>query len=333
MKRTLLAAAACLVAFAHVTTAQAYECKQKYSWKLGFNTVKESIRGAATDAFKKVLEEKTQKCATVQVFPGETLGTEQEMIEAIQLNAIDMTMCGGGALSNVNPLFGATTLPFLFRDFKEAQTILEGPFGDRLKAAAAERNIQVLTFAELGFAQITNSARPINKVDDLYGLKIRSPKENTLITTMESLGASVTPMPFSEVYLALSQKVVDGQFNPLDAIYENKFHEVQKYLALVNVFYYNTVLAMSKKLYDGLDPELKKIVMEAGKAAQAAAYDYAVKKDAEMIEKMKPHFAEITKPDTDPFQAKVQVVYENFTKKVGDISDLTNSIKAYRAKK
>ena len=331
MKKIVIATAL-VVALAQVTTAQAYDCKQKYNWKLGYNTVEDSIRGAATKALKKVVEEETDGCAKIQIFPGEALGTEQEMIEAIQIGALDMTMSGGGALSNVDPLFGATTLPFMFKSFEEAQTVLAGPFGDRLKERIAEKNIKVLTFSELGFAQLTNNAKPIEKVDDIYGLKIRSPKENTLIKTFELLGASVTPMPFSEVYLALSQGVVDGQFNPLDAIYENKFHEVQKYLALVNIFYYNTVISMSKKVWDDLDSELQGIVMDGAAAAQKAAFDYATDVQGQMIEKLKPSFEAITEPDTAPFRAKTKPLYDDFQKNVGDISDLLKSIEDFRKK-
>ena len=330
MRRTLFAAVAVAAVLAQISTAGAADCKKKYQWKLGFNTVQDSIRGAATDAFKKVVEGKTGGCATVQVFPGETLGTEQEMIEAVQLGALDMTLSGGGALSNVDPLFGATTMPFLFSSFEQAEAALDGPFGDRLKERALAKGLKVLTFSELGFAQITNSKKPIKSADDLYGLKMRSPKEATLIATFESLGATVTPMPFSEVYLALSQKVVDGQFNPLDAIYENKFHEVQDYLALVNIFYYNTVLSMSKSVWDGLDADTQAILLEGGKAARKAALDYANAKQDSMLAKMKSSFKEITKPDTVPFRAKTKGVYEAFQKKVGDISDLIKAVDSYK---
>jgi tripartite ATP-independent transporter DctP family solute receptor len=328
--KKLIVAAALVAVWAQIPGAQAYECKKSYDWKLGFNTVENSLRGEATKALKKALEAKTDGCVTVELYPGEALGTEQEMIEAVQINALDMTMSGGGALSNVDPLFGATTLPFLFQSFEEAQAAIDGPFGKRLQERVKDKNLKILTFSELGFAQITNNARPIKTVEDIYGLKIRSPKENTLIKTFETLGASVAPLPFSEVYLALSQGVVDGQFNPLDAIYENKFHEVQDYLALVNIFYYNTVITMSGKLWDSLDPELQGIVEESALEAKKAGFQYAVDVENRMLEELKPHFKEITRPDTAAFREKTRPVYEDFEKKVGDISDLLTSIEDYR---
>lgn len=331
MKKIVIAAAL-VVAWAQVSDVQAFECKEKMNWKLGFNTVEDSLRGAATKALKRVVETETDGCVTIQIFPGEALGTEQEMIEAVQINALDITMSGGSALSNVDPLFGATTLPFMFNSFEEAQKVINGPFGERLRKLAAANNLHILTFGELGFAQITNNARPIKSADDVYGLKMRSPKENTLIKTFELLGASVTPMPFSEVYLGLSQGVVDGQFNPLDAIYENKFHEVQKYLAVVNIFYYNTAISMSKKLWDGLDAELRDILVDASKAAQKASFDYAKSKHDSMLDQMKSEFDVITQPDTDPFRAKTAEIYDDFQNRVGDISDLLKAIEEYRQK-
>ena len=314
MKRSIFVAVAMAAALAQVSPVAAADCKKTYEWKLGFNTVQDSIRGAATAAMQKVVAEKSGGCAVIKVFPGETLGTEQEMIEAVQLGALDMTLSGGGALSNVDPLFGATTMPFLFSSFEQAQAVLNGPFGDRLKERALAKGLKVLTFSELGFAQITNSKKAINGADDLYGLKIRSPKEATLIATFESLGATVTPMPFSEVYLALSQGVVDGQFNPLDAIYENKFNEVQDYLALVNIFYYNTVLSMSKAVWDGVDADTQAILLEGAKAAQKAALDYANDKQNSMLAKMKSSFKEITQPDTVPFRGQDQGRLRRFPK-------------------
>ena len=254
------------------------------------------------------------------------------MIEAVQINALDITISGGSALSNVDPLFGATSLPFMFNGFEEAQAVINGPFGERLRKLAAANNLHILTFGELGFAQITNNARPIESPDDVHGLKMRSPKENTLIRTFELLGASVTPMPFSEGYRGLSQGVVEGQFNPLDAIYENKFHEVQSYLAIINIFYYNTAMSMSKRLWDSLDPELQGILLEASKAAQKATFDYAKSKHDSMLDQMKSEFDVITQPDAGPFRAKTAEIYDDFQSRVGDISDLLAAIEEYRQK-
>lgn len=287
------------------------EAAQSYKWKVGFNTVAGSIRDVAAKEFKKVVEAKSNGQVTITIFPGEALGTEQEMIEAVKVGALDFQLCGGTALQNLVKEVTPPTLPFMVKDYEEAHALLDGPFGDHVKAKAAVHNLKILSFLDLGFAQITNNKRPIRVPDDLKGLKMRSPNEPTSIATFKALGSAVSTMPFGEVYLALSQGVVDGQFNPLDAIYDTKFHEVQKYLAITNHFYYYIHFMTNKKLWDGLPPNLQSAVQEGANAARQVSRDWFKKKDAEMLEKLKPSFKEVTHPDIAAFRAHLAPLYKD----------------------
>lgn len=284
---------------------------QTYKWKLGFNTVAGSIRDVAAKEFKKIVETKSNGQITVAIFPGEALGSEQEMIEAVKVGALDFQLCGGTALQNLVKEVTPPTLPFMVKNYDEAHALLDGPYGDYVRQKAAVHNLQILSYLDLGFAQMTNNKRPIRVPDDLKGIKMRSPNEPTSIATFKALGSAVSTMPFSEVYLALSQGVVDGQFNPLDAIYDTKFHEVQKYLAITNHFYYYIHFMMNKKLWDGLPANLKGVVQEGANAAKQVSRDWFKKKDAEMLEKLKPSFQEITYPNIAEFQAKLAPFYKD----------------------
>jgi tripartite ATP-independent transporter DctP family solute receptor len=309
----LLVAGLCLTA----VWAEAGEPARKYKWKLGFNTVAGSIRDVAAKEFKRIVEGKSNGQISVDIFPGEALGTEQEMIEAVKVGALEMQLCGGTALQNLVKEVTPPTLPFMVKDYAEAHALLDGPYGDYVKQKAAAHNLQILSFLDLGFAQITNNKRPIRTPDDIAGIKLRSPNEPTSIATFKALGAAVSTMPFSEVYLALSQGVVDGQFNPLDAIHDTKFHEVQKYLAITNHFYYYIHFMMNKKTWDGLPADLKQVVQEGANAAKQTSREWFTRKDAEMLEKLRPSFKEITYPDVNAFRAKLAPVYANeFTKLV-----------------
>ncbi|KHE67564.1 TRAP transporter substrate-binding protein [Halobacillus sp. BBL2006] len=303
------------------------------TWKIGFNTVEGSVRDVAAKKFKEVVESETDGAVTVEIYPNEELGSAQEMIESVKVGALDMQIAGANMMANTIPEYATLSLPFLVKDFDEAHAVLDSEIGDKLKAMGEDQGIKVLSDVELGFAQITNNVHPINKPEDLEGLKMRSPNDKSLIETFKALGSSVSTMPFTEVYLALSQGVVDGQFNPLDAIYETKFHEVQDHLALLNLTYYYSYFIMNQGAFDGLEPELQEIVQNAANEARDASYEFTANKDEEMLKKMKDSFVEITEPDVAPFQEKVKPVYTKMEDVIDPeiIKETETFLKEYRA--
>ena len=306
---------------------------ESYEWTLGFNTPENSVRGEAAKAFKEVLEEKTGGKVTVEIFPGEILGSEQEMLEQVRTGALDMELVGGGAMQNIIPEYSVLALPFMVESYEEAYAVLDGEIGDELKAKAEEKGYKVLTHTDLGFAQITNSKRPIKTPDDLEGLKIRSPQEPTSVETFTQLGAAVTTMAFTEVYMGLQQNVIDGQFNPLDAIYENNFHEVQDHLTITNHFYYHVNFIMNNELFNSLEKELQDIVLEAAKEAQKVSREYTQKKNEEMLDVLAEELEVVSDPDLQAFRDKID--YEPFYEFVGqDFLEKTQQfIEDYRANK
>lgn len=298
--------------------------------KLGYNTTDDSIRGVSALRFKEVVEEMSEGKIQIEIFPSEQLGSEQEQLEAVQIGAQDLQLAGGGSMSTILPNTGTFTLPFLFNSFEEAHALFDSSIGDEIKKEAEEHNYKILSFLDLGFAQISNNMREINGVEDFQGLKMRSPGEEILINTFRELGASVTTMPFSEVYIALSQGVIDGQFNPLDAIYENKFHEVQEYLAILNIFYYNINFIMSNSVWNSLDAESQNIIQIAANEARDTSREYARDKQSEMIELLENEVTSITYPETQGFQEKVEDIYNGYGKRVTNLTAIQEFLKAYR---
>ncbi len=308
-----------LVAVAAVFAGGAAEDEgglKSYTFKLGFNTTAESVRGEMAQEFKRVIEAESNGRLKVEIFPAEALGSEQEQIEGVLVGSQDFSLPGGGAMANVDPIFGAITLPFLTTGYDDAHSKMDGAIGDYWKKAAEGHGYKILGFGDLGFAQITNSKRAINSVSDMSGLKMRSPNEPVLIGSMQNLGSSVVTLPFTELYLALQQGVADGQFNPLDAIYQTKFHEVQDYLALVNIFCYNINFITSQNLWNSLDGEAQAIIQKAADSAIQLSREYYVKADAEYLELLRPYLKEVTQPDTAEFRKAVSPVYEKFAQNV-----------------
>ncbi|MFA1820813.1 DctP family TRAP transporter solute-binding subunit [Virgibacillus oceani] len=290
---------------------------ETYEWNIGFNTTEDSVRGVAAETFKEIVEEETGGRVSISIYAGETLGSEAEMLEQVNSGALAMQLAGGGGMQNYIPEYSVLALPFMVENFDEAYAVLDGEIGDELQGLAEEQGFKVLAHTDLGFAQITNNVGPINKPEDLAGVQIRSPEEPTSIEAFSQLGASVSTMAFTEVYMGLQQGVIDGQFNPLDAIYENNIHEVQDYLTLTNHFYYHVNFIMNDDLFNSLDSELQEVVLSAAEEAQQASREYTQQMDEEMLSTLEGEFEEIvTDPELGAFQNAID--YEAFHEFVGE---------------
>ena len=307
--------------------------QESYNWRIGYNTVEGSVKDIAAKRFKEVVEERTEGRVTIELFPNELLGSEQEMMESTLVGALDMQIIGANTMANVVPEYALLSLPFLVEGYDEAYAVLDGEIGEQWSQLSEEQGLKVIGTTDLGgFAQITNNTRPINSPEDMQGITMRSPNDVTLIETFRALGSSVSTMPFSEVYLALSQGVVDGQFNPLDAIYQTNFHEVQDYLAITNISFYYSTFVMNNTLFNGLSEELQAIVLEAAEEAKQASREFTAEKDAEMLEILQDEFVEITNPDTEPFRERVAGVYDIVAETVqpGSLENLQSFLEVYR---
>lgn len=168
----------------------------------------------------------------MQVGGNSQFGDDVEMLTGLRLGTLDISVNSQGPLSTIVPSAAAFGLPFLFADAEAAWPVLDGPLGEQVAEEAADEQLILLAYWDNGIRQISNNERPIETPEDLAGLSIRTPQDAVTIDTFTALGATPTPMQFSELYLALQQGVVDGQENPLVNIYASKLHEVQKFISM-----------------------------------------------------------------------------------------------------
>lgn len=222
------------------------------------------------EKFAEIVTAKSAGKIKVNLFPGGVLGSDQANVSAVQGGTLEMVVMNTGILSSVSKELAIFDFPFLFANTKEADAVVDGPVGKRLHATLEPKGIVGLAFWELGFRSITNSKRPLNKVEDIAGLKLRVIPSPINVDWVKALDANPTPLPFPEVYTALEQKAIDGQENPLTVINANKFWEVQKYLALTNHQYNPQSVIISKKFWDTLSAAEKKLLDDA--ADEAAKY-------------------------------------------------------------
>lgn len=206
----------------------------------------------------------------INVYSGATLGSDQQMQAALRGGTQEFTVPSTATLANLVPAFGVIGLPFSFASEQQADAVLDGPFGKQLLARLPDKGLVGLAFWENGFRNLTNSRRPVAKVEDMAGLKVRTMQNNLYIDLFNGLGANAVPMPVNELFTALETKAVDAQENPYTVISAQKFYDVQKYLSTTGHAYDALVLIASKKFWDGLKPADQALLQAA--AVEATAY-------------------------------------------------------------
>ncbi|MFH2129650.1 MAG: DctP family TRAP transporter solute-binding subunit [bacterium] len=229
----------------------------------------ESPVHATAVGFKYMLEKRSGGQFEVEIYPSNTLGNEIDHMEAIQNNVIQVYMATAAGFHRTFPPALLLFTPYLFRNADIAMEVIEGPFGDKLKAEFEKKTgLKMLTVAgSYTYMAITNNKRPIRKPEDLKGLKMRV-MDPMGITMFKSLGASATPIAWPEVYTSLQTGVVDGQTNPTFIVAWAKFNEVQKYMTLANSQWGYQLLLANKQWYESLSAAEKIQVRDATTAAR-----------------------------------------------------------------
>ncbi len=259
----------------------------------------------------------------IEVFPAAQLGEEVSTMEQLKQGAIDVVLTG--VSDSFVPATGVFILPFLFEDGAAADAVLNGPIGQEVYSGFSKHNMKVLSVWENGFRQITNNIRPINKVEDIEGLKIRTPQSPVWMSTMKALGGSPTPMPFAEVATAVVQGLVDGQENAILHIKANKTYEIQKHIAVVNYMYGPAPLLINLDLFNGLSKENQDILLQAAEVANKHMRAVAADREQDALEFFKSEGLTVTYPDLSGFRARVQPLYKGeWAEKFG--ADLLESI-------
>jgi tripartite ATP-independent transporter DctP family solute receptor len=231
--------------------------------KVGIGLTEDHPQGQSVKKFAEIVSAKSGGKIKVKLFAGGALGNDVTMISALQGGTQEMTVPDTSTLVSQIKDFGVLNFPFLFNNEAEADALLDGPFGEKLLAKLPEKGLIGLAFWENGFRQTTNSKRPITKVKDYDGLKLRVMQNPLFIDTFKTLGANAVPMAFTELFTAMETKTVDGQENPVPTIQASKFNEVQKYLTLTKHTYSVWVMLMSKKFWDTLTPDEQKLLKDA----------------------------------------------------------------------
>ena len=251
----------CLLAFV-VTHASAADIKERVLRFPIVNPINHP-QGLGAQKLAEIVHRESAGKIRINIFPDGRLGNEQQVAAALQGGSIEISMMSPAQLVSTIKEFIVLDLPFSFTDTAQADNVLDGPFGQRLLAYMPVKGWVGLGFMEQGYRSISNSKRPINKLEDIKGLKIRTILNPLYVDMLNTLGANAVPMPFPELYTALEMKTVDGQENPETSVDSSKFYEVQKYFSGTRHIYNPQMMMVSKKFWDTLSADEKKIFNEA----------------------------------------------------------------------
>jgi C4-dicarboxylate-binding protein DctP len=313
IKLVLLSLAAVLLA---VAPALAAPVVIKFSHVVAVDTPK----GQAAEYFKKLVEERSKGDIKVEVYPNSSLYGDREELEALSMNSIQMAAPSFSKFTTFVPQLELFDLPFLFNDNDHLHKVLNGDVGQKLLTMVEKRGMVGLAYWDNGFKQMSANKLLI-KPEDAAGLKFRIMSSKVLDAQFKAIGANPQVLPFSEVYSALQQRVVDACENPLSNFYTQKFFEVQNNLTLTNHGYLGYMVVTNKIFWKKLTEEQRQIITQAMKDSTEQANKLALEMDIRYMNEIKASgktkINELTKEQRQAWKAKLMPIYPKFYDKIG----------------
>jgi tripartite ATP-independent transporter DctP family solute receptor len=266
--------------------------------------------------FAELVAAKSGGRLVVQEFPASALGNELQQQSALQGGIQEMTAPAPSSLAGIVKEFGLLDFPFIVSTPQQADALTDGQVGKLLFAKLPEKGLIGLAFWDLGFRNVTNSKRPITRVEDFDGLKLRVIPNPLFLETFKTFKANPVPMPFAELYSALDTKAVDGQENPFAVILSNKIFEVQKFLSVTNHVYTANTILVSKIFWDRCSAAEQKLLQEA--ALEARDYERKLSREAaqKALAELKAkgmQVNEIAPAEIERMRQLVKPVHDKFT--------------------
>lgn len=261
----------------------------------------------AMNKFADYVSEGTDGAVTIEVFPANQLGEERDITAGLTEGTIDFCLNANGELAKRVEGYSIGDAPYVFKSPEHLQkVVMSDVFQVLHKELLDKHGIRVLGSFYLGTRNITSSSKKIQVPEDLKGFKIRVPDQKPAMDAFKLLGANPTPVPFSELYLALQQGVVAGQENPFSQILGNKLYEVQKYLSLTGHITQCLYLTISEKTYQKLTPDQRQVIEDAAtRISDEATEEMIGLEKNEQLKQLVDYGMEVVEVDQNRFRELV----------------------------
>lgn len=267
---------------------------------------------------ERLVEEKTNGELDIKLYPNSMLGEEQERMEQV-MNTPSLNIASFAGVSPQFPEIFVSATPFMLNGFDHARAFFDnGEYWKKAQDVFYQRTgTQLLAVVEEGgFLAFTNNDRVIRSPKDFKGLRFRA-MDKSQVALFESFGASGTPIPWTEVYMALRTGVADGQMNPPMYIILGSLYEVQKYLTLADIQYSDQFLVANGELMDGLTESQKTVLTEAVNEANRLNRDAVQKQVDSRVQYLTEQGMEVYRPtqeELDAFRDAAQPAYLQWLK-------------------
>jgi tripartite ATP-independent transporter DctP family solute receptor len=313
-----LGAAGAALALASGYTAAPASAQAKAVFKatdahpLGYSTVEAVVR------MGKKLEEATKGRLSIQMFPSMQLGGEKEMIEQAQVGALQIARVSVGPMGPLVPEFNVFNLPFVFRDGKHMEAVIDGPIGTEVLDKLTKHptaGLVGLAYMNAGIRNVYNSKKPIVKLEDLKGLKIRMMGNPLFVDTMNALGGSGVAMGFDQLINAMQTGVVDGAENNEPSYDSGQHYRYAKYYSRTGHLMIPEILVFSKKSFEALSKDDQALIVKLSKEAQQEQRKLWYESENKALEKMKAAgvvINDVAPADKAAFQAAVKPVWDKY---------------------
>lgn len=284
-------------------------------------------KGKAADFLEKRIEELTAGKIDVQVFPNSQLYGDGEEIKALVMDNVQVIMPSLSKFTSIAPEMQLFDLPFIFRDKSHLYKVMDGEVGSILKSKVdAKKQMIALDYWDAGFKHFSTNAKPIILPEDAAGKKYRIQSSKVLEAQFKAIDGNPQVLPFSEVYSALQQGVVDGTENPLSNFYTKKFHEVQSSVTLSSHGYLGYLVVMSEKFWNKLPKDIQANVTQAMKEATELERKESAIEDAKIMEDLRKYakdtnkleIIELTPEQKQKWEKTMSVVYPKFYDVIGE---------------
>lgn len=280
-------------------------------------------------AMQACFDERTGGAWTLSAHWSGSLGNDLDATQALRSGTQEMVITSTSPLVGIEPALGVFDLPFLFADEAEADAVLDGEFGSMISSKMEPHGLVNLAYWENGFRNLTNSVRPVTRLEDLEGMRVRVMQNDIFLDTFSSLGTNAMPMAFGEVFTALETGTIDAQENPYVTIDTSQFFEVQDYLTETRHAYTPFMVLFSKPIFDTYSAEEQQILRDCaieGQAAQRSASRTLSQESLQRVQEAGMEFNELDVAEMERIREAVAGVYEEHAETIG--RDVVDGIQA-----
>lgn len=260
----------------------------------------------------KRISELSEGKLIVDIYPSEQLGSEQQLIELVQIGSLAITKVSAASMQSFADDYKVFGLPYIFRSKQHFFNVIDGKIGNDLLLSTENKWIRGLCYYDSGSRSFYTKDKPITHPDDLAGLKIRVMPSKTAVEMLRALGGSATPISWGELYTALQSGVVDGAENNPPSLYSSHHFEVCKFYSMDEHTIVPDVVVISKKVWDKLSSQQKDWIQQAADESAILERELWAAAEIESLEKVVEAGVKINYPDKKPFIEKVQPLLESY---------------------